>query len=84
MLPLGDGNSATGGELHDHFRWHAGTGTTITSEPNPNDPTTWTWQVRYLGSGPDLNVPESDTLFLSLLGMLGVFIVALKRRTSLA
>ena len=84
VLPLGDGNSAGSGGLHDLFGWHAGTTTRITSEPNPNDPTTWTWEIRYSGSGPNLNVPESDTLFLSLLGLLGVFGVAVKRRKSLA
>lgn len=83
VLPLGDGNGATGGELRQRFGWQAGTSTRITSEPDPNDPTTWTWEIRYSGSGPNLNVPESDTFFLSLAGMLGVFGVALKRRKSL-
>jgi hypothetical protein len=76
VMPVQDGNTAGAGELHDIFGWTAGEHIEITSEPNPADPTTWTWINHYGGSGRTLlalAVPESGIIPMLLLAVLGIF-----------
>jgi PEP-CTERM motif len=69
VLPVQDGNTAAFGELLS-LGWSARETFAITSEPNPNDPSTWTFVERNLGSGPALAVPEPATWGLLTAGTL--------------
>ncbi|MEY2540298.1 MAG: hypothetical protein QOG67_4038 [Verrucomicrobiota bacterium] len=69
VLPVQDGNSASFGYLHDAAGWSANESFSITSEPDPNDPSTWTFVARTSGSGPTLAVPEPATWIMFGIGV---------------
>ncbi len=92
--PISDGNGLVYGYLHDlsddgpYQDWSGKSTLTITSIPNPNDITTWTWIARYFASGENLQAPEPNTIsFVAMAAMLGlasVFSKRLKPRLSFA
>jgi hypothetical protein len=64
VVPIGDANLMRDGLLND-LGWR-GYGTfTITSIPDVNDTSTWTWEAEYSGNGPSLApIPEPSTVGL--------------------
>jgi hypothetical protein len=60
-LPVQDvnGRFSVFGNDSAQFTWLLLATFTITSEPDPNDPTTWTWENHFVGHGDSLAVPES-------------------------
>ena len=70
-VPLQDGSGWNMGYLHDTIGWGGYCPFVITSMPDLNDPSTWTWTSEYSASGPALApVPEAGTLSLLLTGSL--------------
>jgi hypothetical protein len=56
--PINDGNNFSSGYLSE-YGWSGSSTISITSIPNINDVSTWTWTAQYTASGPGLIVPVS-------------------------
>ena len=57
--------------------WNATAVFSISSESNPSDPTTWTWQDHFFGSGPGdvLVVPDSGMTVILLTIAVGTLVI---------
>jgi hypothetical protein len=72
-----DENNLAYGFLHDlsdcgpYLNWSGMSSISITSMPNPDDISTWTWMAKYAASGENLEAPEPNTI--SIAGLAAVF-----------
>jgi hypothetical protein len=77
--PITDENSLVYGFLHDlsdcgpYQDWSGLSTISVTSMPNPNDISTWTWVANYAACGANLEAPEPNTVsFLAVAAILGI------------
>ena len=67
--PIRDQNNFQDGMLCS-LGWSGGGWFSITSIPNVNNPSTWTWEAEYFGEGPSFApVPEPTTMVSGLLAL---------------
>ena len=57
--------------------WHGGSTISLTSIPDVNDTSTWTWTAEYSASGGSLEVPEPTSLALA--GLSGALVLLVNR-----
>jgi hypothetical protein len=68
VAPISDENGLVCGYLHDlsndgpYQDWSGMSTITITSMPDANDMSTWTWIANYAASGENLEAPEPNTI----------------------
>ncbi len=79
FAPINDGNSLIYGYLNELSKygpfqdWFGMSTISITSIPNPEDPSTWTWTAKYTASGENLEAPEPSTIsIMGVAALLGI------------
>ena len=87
--PINDENSLVYGYLNDlsdfgpYQDWSGMSTISITSIPNPDDPSTWIWMASYAACGENLEAPEPSTIsFAALAAIFGILRVFCKGRKS--
>jgi hypothetical protein len=86
VAPISDNNSLIYGYLTElaafgpFLNWSGMSTISITSIPNINDPSTWSWTAQYSACGQNLDAPEPNTIsLLSLAALLIAFRMFRKR-----
>ncbi len=79
VAPISDKNGLVYGYLSDlsdfgpYLDWSGLSTISITSMPDPNDPSTWTWMAQYTACGQNLAAPEPNAL--SIIALAGVLVI---------
>ena len=92
VVPIKDENDLAYGYLNDlsdfgpYQDWSGLSTISITSIPNPNDPSTWTWMASYSACGENLEAPEPNAISFAVVaaifGIARVFCKSPKRHTA--
>ncbi len=79
VAPIKDENNLAYGYLNNlsdfgpYQDWSGLSTISITSIPDPNDPSTWTWMASYSACGENLEAPEPNTMsFAAVATILGI------------